>query len=472
MHPTDPNVLLAGAGNNACSRYTDSSGTHVTGGVFLSTDGGQSWTKTLSDDIITSVEFSPSHPNIAYAGGQQQFYISEDFGETWTAVAGQSFPWGPPGVLAGFPIDILVDPVDPFTLFVNNYGGGNVKSTDGGASWTLASSGYTGALMFDVSVHPTNPGTVFATARSGAFRSRDGGQTWAGMAHPPAHLFETYAVNVSPHTPQILLVTPELNGKLFRSLDGGESWELVYKLGALSGLDRRGFKRIAFAPSAPHVIYAGSCRSRGELHGGKTDALGIFKSTNTGASGSWKAANDAQTADVCVNDLAVHQANHNIVYAATAGEGLYKTDDGGQSWMQRNAGLPTDDVRSVAIHPNKTNTLYIGTEGYGVYKSVDGGGSWSALTAGMEPNDRIWAIEIDPLNPDVVYAGSFFSGVYRWDTDENLWTHVNNGLRTRAVTDLAISSDGSVLYATTWGEGVFRLGDVPLWEVYLPFTRR
>jgi len=472
MHPEDPDVLLAGAGNNACSLYTDGAGTHVSGGVFLSTNAGQRWIKTLADDIITSVEFAPSDPSIAYAGGRERFYRSEDGGETWTTVAGQRFPWGPPGILAGFPIDILVDPEDPYTLFVNNYGGGNVKSTDGGESWTLASAGYTGALMFDAAVHPTSPGIVFATARSGAFRSTDGGRTWGGMARPPARFFETYAVGVSPHTPAILLAASELNGNLHRSLDGGESWELVYQLAALSGLDRRGFKRIAFAPSAPHVVYAGSCRSRGELHGSKTDALGIFRSDDTGASGSWSEANDAQTADVCVNDLTVHPYNHNVVYVATAGEGVYKTTDSGQSWMQRNTGLPTNDARSIAMHPEETNILYLGTEGHGAYKSTNGGASWSPLKAGMEPNDQIWALEIDPLNPDVVYAGSFLSGVYRWDADENLWTHINNGLRTRAVTDLALSSDGSVLYATTWGEGVFRLGDIPTWEVYLPLIRR
>jgi hypothetical protein len=76
----------------------------------------------------------------------------------------------------------------------------------------------------------------------------------------------------------------------------------------------------------------------------------------------------------------------------------------------------------------------------------------------MEPNDPIWSIVVDPTNPDVVYAGSFYSGVYRWDPVQQLWSHMNDGLRTRAVTDLAIGSTGRVLYASTWGEGVFRLG--------------
>ncbi len=471
MHPTNPDILLAGTGNNACSRYSDGSGIHTESGIFRTTNGGQNWTQTLSGHIITAVEFAPSNPNIAYAGEQNKFYASADGGITWNLVAGQSFPWGPPGVLAGFPIDILVDPNDPNTLFVNNYGGGTVKSTDGGHTWTLASKGYTGALMFDIDVHPTSPGTVYASARSGAFHSANGGSTWDGLASAPADFAETYAIALSPHTPQIILAANELGGKLFRSLDGGVSWAQVYELGSVSGLNRRGFKRIAFAPSAPHVVYAGSCRGRGELHGGKTDALGVFKSLDTG--GSWAAANDSQTADVCVNDLAVHPQNHKVVYIATAGEGVYKTSNGGQTWSQQNSGLPAGvDARSIAIHPQNTDILYLGTEGNGVYKSTDGGANWNALNAGMEPNDRIWAIEINPVDPNVVYAGSFLSGVYRWDVTDNLWTHINNGLRMRAVTDLGLSSDGTVLYAATWGEGVFRLGDVPSWEVYLPAVIR
>jgi hypothetical protein len=127
MHPTNPDILLAGTGNVACSRYWDGSKWVTTSGVFRTTNGGDKWTMTLPNDVITAVEFAPSNPQIAYAGGQTKFYRSQDSGEHWTMVAGGTGTWGPPGIVAGFPIDILVDPHDPYTLFVNNYGGGNIK---------------------------------------------------------------------------------------------------------------------------------------------------------------------------------------------------------------------------------------------------------------------------------------------------------------------------------------------------------
>jgi photosystem II stability/assembly factor-like uncharacterized protein len=451
MHPENPDILLAGAGNNSCSTNPDRS---LTGGVFRTTDGGLTWTHTLTNEIITSVEFAPSNPQIAYAGGRSRFYASQDGGQNWTLVAGADFPWGPPGIVAGFPIDILVDPDDPAKVFCNNYGGGNVVSADGGCTWSLASDGYTGALMFDVEVHPTDRGQVYASARSGAFRAADGGASWEGLAYSPASLVETYAIALKPDDPRVVLTSGELDGYLYRSEDGGFSWSRVYELSVPSG-ERHGFKRIVFAPSNPSVVYAGSCTARTPLHLGNTQSFGVYRSANAGL--DWDPANDSSTGDKCINNLAVHPADEAVVYAATASGGLYKTVDGGSSWLTTT--LPITDVRSVAIHPMNPNIVYAGTQDSGVYRSTDGGASWVHLVAGMEPNDAIWALVFDPVDPNVVYAGSFISGVYRWNADEGLWTHINSGLRTRAVVDLAISHDGSVLYAATWGEGVFRLGD-------------
>jgi photosystem II stability/assembly factor-like uncharacterized protein len=464
MHPTDPNILLAGAGNNACSTNPDGS---FTGGVFRTTNGGLTWTQTLTNEIITSVEFAPSNPQIAFAGGRRHFYASDDGGQTWTKLGHEYFPWGPPGIVAGFPIDFLVDPDNPDKIFANNYGGGNVLSTDGGNTWTLASDGYTGALMFDVEAHPTSRGRVYASARSGAFYSPYGGDSWEGLEYPPWPVVETYAVAVKPSNPQVILKSGELSGELYRSTSGGLSWNKVYTLTIPAG-ERHGFKRIVFAPSNNEVVYAGSCTARGPLHGGKTQSFGIHKSTDGGV--HWTPANDSNTSQHCVNNLAVHPADENVVYAATAAAGLFKTTNGGSSWTPL-ASLGISDVRSVAIHPTEPNIVYAGTQDNGVFQSTSEGADWGQLVPGMEPNDSIWAIVIDPVDPSVVYAGSFISGVYRWNTAENLWTHINNGLRYRAIVDLAISTDGRVLYAATWGEGVYRLGDPRLYA-YVPLTLR
>jgi len=472
MHPNNPEILLAGAGNNACSTYTEGGQTKFTGGVFITIDGGKNWTKTLANEIITSVEFSPSSPNIAYAGSRENYYCSEDGGNTWDKVAGHTFNWGPPGIVSGFPIDILVDPTNPATMFVNNYGGSNVKSTDGGATWQLASKGYTGALMFDLAVHPDGNSTVYAAARSGVFRSVDGGGGWHGLTYSPAGLIESYSIAVHPTQPNIVLASQEEAGVLYRSTTGGTSWIQVDQIIPRNPGEGNGYKRIEFTTTNPQIVYGGTCRNHNQLHGDNTvQSFGIRKSTDAGL--TWNPANGGKLGTTCINDLAVHPDKANTVYAATAAAGLWKTTDGGSSWNKLSALTPAD-VRSVAIDQDNPKIVYAGIEQGGVYRSTDGGTQWTQLSAGMEPNDSIRALEINPSDTDIVYAGSFHTGVYIWDAAQNLWFHFNGGLRTRAVTDLAITNDGKVLYASTWGEGVFRLGEVTIsaHSVFIPLAMR
>lgn len=472
MHPSNSNIMLAGAGNNACSRWIVNQKVHNTGGVFRTVNGGNNWVKTLDNEIITSVEFAPSNPNIAYAGGQNHFYISTDGGIKWTMVAGAGFPWGPSGLLAGFPIDILVDPDNANTLFVNNYGGGNVKSIDGGKNWELASQGYTGALMLGIDVDPFDSSKVFGTARSGAFRSFSGGSEWHGIAFPPASLGSAYAVEINPADQNIVITSDELLGTIYRSQDSGSTWINVYTIpDVVPGeyAEEFGMRRIEFAlPPHENVVYAGSCRGSVPLTAGEFDGKGIFKSTDTGK--SWFRANGNKIDHLCIADLTIHPTDPSVVYIATPGNGVYKTENGGANWDHL-PNAPTD-ARSLAIHPINPKIIFLGTENQGVYKSDNAGSTWNQSVPGMEPNDFITDIVFDPSNPDITWVSSWRSGIYRWIPSENRWAHVNNGLRTRSVERLVISSDGSVLYAATSGEGVFRLGTPPLWKISFPYVKR
>jgi len=73
------------------------------------------------------------------------------------------------------------------------------------------------------------------------------------------------------------------------------------------------------------------------------------------------------------------------------------------------------------------------------------------------PWTNIVSIVIDPVEPQTLYAADLHLGVYMSTDGGASWTPINEGLSTKAVTSLALSSDGWVLYAATSGEGVFRL---------------
>jgi len=75
----------------------------------------------------------------------------------------------------------------------------------------------------------------------------------------------------------------------------------------------------------------------------------------------------------------------------------------------------------------------------------------------MNPEASVSDIVFDPTDPQVMFASDRQSGVYRSSNEGTTWIAINKGLRTRAVNALAISADGTTLYAATEGEGVFRL---------------
>ncbi len=175
MHPQDPEIMLAAAGNDP---YTWKTG-RVMGGVYLTTDGGDTWLETLDGHNFSSVEICLGDPNIAYASARTGFFSSQDNGNTWQQVAGKS--WGPPDTVVGWPIDMQCDPRDEQRIFVNAYGGGVFLSEDGGSTWITSSKGYSGALTWDVDVASQEPAHVFISARSGCFTSLDGGENWIGL---------------------------------------------------------------------------------------------------------------------------------------------------------------------------------------------------------------------------------------------------------------------------------------------------
>ncbi|MDY7040719.1 MAG: hypothetical protein SVX38_07640 [Chloroflexota bacterium] len=443
MHPENPGVLLAGTGNN---QY------YAANGVYLSTDGGDSWQRTLREDNINTVEFATSDPDIAYAGSAGAIYRSEDGGHTWQRVSGGEDGWGPPGVRAGFPIDFQVDPRDPNRIFANEYGGGNFLSADGGRTWTVASAGYTGAQVRDVTVAPAG-GRVYAAARSGLFASDDGGSTWIGLNTPPAFSMEWYVVATDPTAPQHLLAANNWNGVLLQSHDGGQKWRSVSHRPA----DIMSWRAIVFAPSDPATVYAGTSAfySAGTFDD-RMAAGGVYVSHDGGD--TWRAASDNLSQDANVTALAVDPHNAQIVYAATGNHGLLKTTDGGDSWTAINQGLPDEaSALSVAVHPTEPDVVFAGLAHAGPYRSTDGGATWQLSAAGMNPEALLSDIIFDPTNPQVMFAADRFSGVYRSTDGGATWLPINTNLRTRAVNALAFSPDGEHLYAATEGEGVYRL---------------
>ncbi len=457
MHPTNPNILLAGAGNIS---YLEGSG------IYLTTDGGAHWrlVQDTAPVAVTAVEFSASDPNIAYAGGQHVFSVSTDGGHTWLRRERGYGRWGPLGVAPGFPIDFQVDPRDPMRLFANNYGGGNFLTEDGGKTWISTNTGYTGADLRSLSVHPDFAATVYVNGRSGPFVSLDGGIDWQGL-NPEnlAPIVEGSQISLDPSNPKHVLMTESNRDLIYWSDDGGGTWKeatgdtaaIREKYGQFIG----GVEALAYAPSRPSRVYAvfgnNGCRGMG-LGCDSSEPVSTFAVSNDGGR-SWTHPAGTPHDHMPGTAVIVHPSDADRVWIAVPDFGVYTTSDGGSTWQSSSRGLGSAKVMSLAIDGSNPDTLYAGTLAQGVYKSLDGGGTWRSSSRGMDPNEPVYTLVVDPVRPSIIYAGSLRSGVFRSEDGGQTWIAINAGLRTRSVHDLAISADGGTLYAGTRGEGVFRL---------------
>ncbi|MBA3713398.1 MAG: hypothetical protein H0W76_13270 [Pyrinomonadaceae bacterium] len=159
--------------------------------------------------------------------------------------------------------------------------------------------------------------------------------------------------------------------------------------------------------------------------------------------------------------------NPNIVYAATASGGLWRTDNGGVKWRPIFERENTISIGDIALEPSNPDVIWVGTGesnvrnsvsfGDGVYKSTDGGKSWQHL--GLKDTERISRICINPRNPDTVYVGALGHafgpneerGVFMTTDGGKTWTKTLYVDAQHGVSDLDIDpSNPNILYAAMW----------------------
>jgi len=462
MHPQDHLTLVAGTGK--ASTFADEPN-EINGGVFITHDGGQNWRqvdpiKASGDNnkAFSAVAFAPSNPNIIYADAGYEFLRSENGGETWERYfVGPSLSGGM-HENRGQPIALAVLPTDPNTIFMNAYDGGVFVSTDGGKTWQDSSSGYSGAQAWGIAIDPKNPAFVVAASKNGVHVSYDGGGKWLGRISE-GWINNIESVAVDPEDRNNILIGLALDARIFHSKDGGFTWTLVLgPLGEDIMRGRRAIHEIAFAPSSPGVVYAATGVETLSPVGvtRETSGPGIFKSTDGGD--TWLAFNQGlESTTLNFMAVAIHPQNPDVAYLGELNSGVYKTRDGGKSWVPANNGLGQTDIRALAVDPKNPDTVYAGAEFGGVWKSENGGEMWRNISSGMSPEASVRSIVIDPTQPHILYAADAQSGVYRSTDGGSVWQQINHSLKMKAIHGLAISTDGQTVYAATEGNGVYRL---------------
>jgi photosystem II stability/assembly factor-like uncharacterized protein len=349
-------------------------------GIMRSTDGGSTWSFVntgIRCKSILDIKVDPVNNSRIYAGAGWSFYVSTDYGQTWTEQIQGMKKAQISGVASNAPAEYCIGEFDNF-----------YKSTDGGSNWT----------------------TIYA------FEGKPG---FEGPNHSKAKL-----LTVDKDNPNKLFATvfvPSLEGghnsdRILRSTDGGLSWRVVFDP-TDSGLVATS---LVIDPQDSNTVYA--------TYDDPTNAKMVMKSTSEGDSASWSAKISGFPNDgvLC---LTVDPTNHNTLYVGTKANGVYKNMGGGDSsWTQ--TGLTNKMVRSMRINEDDVDELYAGTS-VGVYRSVNAGVSWSLVDSRMVYKD-VYSLAMDFHSTHVIYAASLDPDsnghIYRSTNSGIVWSEADSGL--------------------------------------------
>jgi photosystem II stability/assembly factor-like uncharacterized protein len=353
-------------------------------------------------------------------------------------------------------------------VLVGTRKGAFILTADGARRrWDVQGPHFGGWEIYHVAGSPANPSRLYASQSSGWFgqvvqRSDDGGASWepvdnsfAYTGDPGSH--QWYDGSQRPWEfkriwhfaadyadPDVVYAGAE-DAALFRSADGGRSWQELPGLRAVNGpLWQPGaggmcLHTIVLDPGNPGRIVVA------------ISAAGAFRSDDGGA--TWRAINRGlqsegipdPDADVghCVHCLAMHPSRPNVLFMQKHWD-VMRSDDAGDSWREISGNLPSDFGFPIAVHAHEPETVYVvpiksDTEHYPpdgrlrVYRSRSGGDEWEPLTAGLPQQDCYVnvlrdAMAVDRLDPCGIYFGTTGGQVYASADGGDSWAPIVQNL--------------------------------------------
>lgn len=335
-------------------------------------------------------------------------------------------------------------------------------------SWDISGPHFAGWEVYHLKGSPADPDRLYASQSAGWFgqvvqRSNDGGETWDPVGNefvyegvPGTHQWydgtqhpweftRVWYLEPSLDDPDTVYAGVE-DAALFRSNDGGETWQELPGLREVKGnLWQPGaggmcLHTILLDPNDPNRIYTA------------ISAAGAFRSDDAGK--TWRAVNNGlksdyelpdATAEVghCVHNIAMHPERPGVLFMQKHWDVL-RSDDAGDSWYEISGNLPSDFGFPIAIHAHEPETIYVvpiksDSEHYPpegklrVYRSRTGGNEWEALTKGL-PQENCYvnilrsAMTVDSLDPCGVYFGTTGGQVYASADAGDSWTPVVQNL--------------------------------------------
>ncbi|UJP66408.1 glycosyl hydrolase [Mongoliitalea daihaiensis] len=335
---------------------------------------------------------------------------------------------------------------DPITYYMGTTGGGVWKTSDAGQLWENISDGYfnTGSVGA-IAVSATQPRIVFVgmgehaprgvmtSYGDGVYKSLDAGKTWKKMGLDASQHISRIIIH--PENPDIVYVAaqgalhaPNSERGIFKTTDGGETWEKILFVD-----DKTGAAELSMDPNFPEILYAAMWEHQRlpwqVISGGP--GSGLYKSSDGGK--TWKKLHQGLPKEMGKAAIAVSPANSQKVYALVESDtneglgGLFVSENGGESWNKI-----SDDNRltqrawyyiELFADPSNEHLIYVLSAP--ALKSIDGGKSWEVMPYAHGDYHDMW---INPKNPknlvvaDDGGAAISFNGGQTWSRQDNMPT--------------------------------------------------
>ncbi len=444
IDPKNPNIIYADLWAGRQGPWENGEWQGPESGLFKSVDGGNTW-KKLTNGLSTTQKglgrigfcISSSNPDRMYAtvdaGSLGGVYRSDDAGETWSKSTADERFWGRGSDFA----EVKVDPKNEDIVYTANVV--VWKSTDAGRTWNAFRGAPGGDDYHRIWINPNNPDVILIASDQGAIITVNGGQTFSSWYNQPTAQF--YHVSTDNTFPYNVYGGQQESGSVGIASRGNDG-QITFREWHPVGAEEYGY--VAADPLDPNIIYGGKI-SKYDKRTGQVQNI----APEAVRSGKYRFI---RTAPVLFSPI-----DPKTLYFA--GNVLFKTNDGGNTWqvispdlsreswdVPASVGIYTNDkmkamqrrgvIYTVAPSPLNINTIWAGTDDGLIHLTKDGGKIWKNVTPPQVTSwSKVSLMDASHFDVNIVYAAvnrircdDMHPHIYKTNDGGKTWKEIINGL--------------------------------------------